>query len=54
MSITIAGKTFNSRLMLGTGKFNDFEVMKQAQIASGEDWQERGRARGEDGGMVLG
>lgn len=37
MTITIAGKTFNSRLMLGTGKFKDFEVMKAAHIASGAD-----------------
>ncbi len=37
MTITIAGKTFNSRLMLGTGKFKDFETMKQAHIASGAD-----------------
>jgi len=37
MSVTIAGKTFNSRLMVGTGKFNDFEVMKQAHIASGAE-----------------
>lgn len=37
MTITIADKTFNSRLMVGTGKFDDFEVMKQAHIASGAD-----------------
>lgn len=37
MSITIAGKTFNSRLMIGTGKFKDYETMKQAHIASGAD-----------------
>ncbi len=37
MTVTIAGKTFNSRLMVGTGKFNDFEVMRQAHIASGAD-----------------
>ena len=37
MTVTIAGKTFNSRLMVGTGKFNDFEVMKQAHIASGAE-----------------
>jgi len=37
MTITIGGKTFNSRLMVGTGKFSDFEVMKQAHIASGAD-----------------
>ncbi len=37
MSLTIAGKTFNSRLMVGTGKFDDFEVMKQAHAASGAE-----------------
>lgn len=37
MAITIAGKTFNSRLMVGTGKFEDFDVMRQAHIASGAD-----------------
>ena len=37
MSITIAGKTFNSRLIAGTGKFEDFDVMKQAHAASGAD-----------------
>jgi len=37
MTITIAEKTFNSRLMLGTGKFKDFETMRQAHIASGTD-----------------
>ncbi|HSA07212.1 MAG TPA: thiazole synthase [Candidatus Gastranaerophilales bacterium] len=37
MSVIIAGKTFNSRLMVGTGKFKDFETMRQAHIASGAD-----------------
>ena len=37
MTITIADKTFNSRLMLGTGKFKDYEIMQQAHIASGAD-----------------
>ena len=37
MTITIAGKTFKSRLMLGTGKFKDFETMRKAHIASGTD-----------------
>jgi len=37
MSVTIAGKTFNSRLMVGTGKFSDYEIMKQAHIASGAE-----------------
>ena len=33
--LTIAGKTFTSRLMLGTGKYHDFGVMKEALEASG-------------------
>lgn len=37
MTVTIAGKTFNSRLMVGTGKFKDFETMQQAHIASGAE-----------------
>jgi thiazole synthase len=37
MTITIDGKTFNSRLMVGTGKFSDYEVMQQAHIASGAE-----------------
>lgn len=37
MSVTIGGKTFNSHLMVGTGKFDDFEVMKQAHAASGAE-----------------
>lgn len=37
MTVTIAGKTFKSRLMVGTGKFDDFEVMRQAHIASGAE-----------------
>ncbi len=37
MTITIADKTFNSRLMVGTGKFKDFKVMQQAHIASGAE-----------------
>lgn len=36
-TLTIAGKTFNSRLMLGTGKFPDFGVMKEAFEASGAE-----------------
>ena len=35
MSIKIADKTFDSRLMVGTGKFADFETMKKAHAASG-------------------
>lgn len=37
MTVTIAGKTFNSRLMVGTGKFADYETMQQAHIASGAE-----------------
>lgn len=37
MTITIAEKTFNSHLMVGTGKFNDLEIMRQAHIASGAE-----------------
>jgi len=37
MTVTIAGKTFKSRLMVGTGKFDDFEVMRQAHAASGAE-----------------
>lgn len=36
-TLTIAGKTFNSRLMLGTGKFPDFGVMKEAFEVSGTE-----------------
>ncbi|MBW4486072.1 MAG: glycine oxidase ThiO [Tildeniella torsiva UHER 1998/13D] len=34
-SLTIAGRTFTSRLMTGTGKYDDFEVMRQSIAASG-------------------
>lgn len=33
--LTIAGRTFNSRLMTGTGKYPSIEVMQQSVIASG-------------------
>ena len=33
MSLQIAGKNFGSRLMVGTGKFADFETMKKAHAA---------------------
>lgn len=33
--LTIAGKTFASRLFTGTGKFSSAEVMRQALLASG-------------------
>lgn len=35
--LCIAGKTFNSRLIVGTGKFKDFETMKAAHNASGSE-----------------
>lgn len=35
--LTIAGRTFRSRLFLGTGKYPDFEVMKTALEASGTE-----------------
>jgi len=35
--LVIAGKTFTSRLMTGTGKFKDFGVMKKAHEASGAE-----------------
>lgn len=34
MTLKIADKEFNSRLFVGTGKFNDFSVMQQAHAAS--------------------
>ena len=37
MTLTIAGKTFNSRLMVGTGKFDDFAVMQHTHEASGAE-----------------
>ncbi|MEM9451968.1 MAG: glycine oxidase ThiO [Cyanobacteria bacterium P01_E01_bin.6] len=33
--LTIAGRTFRSRLMTGTGKYRDFDQMRQAIAASG-------------------
>lgn len=37
MTLQIGGKTFTSRLMVGTGKFSDFETMKEAHAASGAE-----------------
>ena len=34
-ALTIAGKRFTSRLLIGTGKYPSFEVMKQCHEASG-------------------
>ena len=36
-ALTIAGRTFASRLIVGTGKYSSFEVMRQAHEASGAD-----------------
>lgn len=36
-TLVLAGKTFNSRLIVGTGKFANFEVMKEAHAKSGAD-----------------
>ena len=33
--LTIGGKTFQSRLMIGSGKFTDFKIMKEAHEKSG-------------------
>lgn len=35
--LTIAGKTFRSRLMTGTGKFNSLDTMQQSFAASGSE-----------------
>lgn len=37
MTIKIADKEFSSRLMVGTGKFSDFETMQKAHKASGAE-----------------
>lgn len=37
MTLQIGGKTFKSRLMVGTGKFSDYETMAQAHEASGAE-----------------
>ena len=36
-SFVIAGRTFTSRLIIGTGKYPSHQVMKQAHEASGAD-----------------
>ncbi len=36
-SLTIAGRTFSSRLVVGTGKYPSHEVMQQAHLASGTE-----------------
>ena len=35
--LIIAGREFNSRLFLGTGKFNSNELMEQSLLASGTE-----------------
>ena len=35
--LTIAGRTFNSRLIVGTGKYRSFAEMRRAHEASGAD-----------------
>ena len=37
MTVKIGDKIFNSRLMVGTGKFDDFETMQKAHQASGAE-----------------
>ncbi|MBL9038768.1 MAG: thiazole synthase [Archangium sp.] len=37
-SLTIAGKTFSSRLIVGTGKYPSFDVMKACHEASGTEF----------------
>ncbi|HVP70602.1 MAG TPA: thiazole synthase [Gemmatimonadaceae bacterium] len=36
-ALTIGGKVFSSRLMLGTGKYRDFAIMQDALAASGAE-----------------
>jgi thiazole synthase len=36
-TLTIAGRSFGSRLILGTGKYETFETMREAVLASGAD-----------------
>ena len=35
--LTIAGRTFHSRLIVGTGKYADFKLMQKAHEASGAE-----------------
>jgi thiazole synthase len=35
--LTIAGRSFSSRLILGTGKYDSFDTMREAVVASGAD-----------------
>ena len=36
-ALTIAGREFGSRLFLGTGKYDTFETMRDAVVASGAE-----------------
>ena len=36
-TFTLAGHTFNSRLIIGTGKYRSFDEMKAAHKASGAE-----------------
>jgi thiazole synthase len=36
-TLTIAGRSFDSRLLLGTGKYDSFDVMRDAVVASGAE-----------------
>ena len=36
-SLTIAGREFRSRLIVGTGKYETFELMRKALDSSGAD-----------------
>jgi thiazole synthase len=36
-TLVIAGKAFSSRLIVGTGKYPSFDVMRRAHVASGAD-----------------
>jgi thiazole synthase len=36
-TLTIAGREFGSRLLLGTGKYSSFETMREAVVASGAE-----------------
>jgi thiazole synthase len=36
-TLTIAGRSFDSRLILGTGKYDSFETMRDAVVASGAE-----------------
>lgn len=37
MSLIIAGKIFNSRLIVGSGKYKNFQITKEATLASGAE-----------------